>query len=42
LLARTATYVSTATTSYSERSTEITEELTSRDNISKQGNGIQK
>ncbi|CAG8852057.1 34343_t:CDS:1, partial [Racocetra persica] len=37
LLARTATRVLTATTSYSERTTEIIEEPTSRDNISQQG-----
>ncbi|CAG8720449.1 10205_t:CDS:1, partial [Racocetra persica] len=36
LLARTAAHVSIATTSYSKRTTKITEELTSRNNISQQ------
>ncbi|CAG8620562.1 30327_t:CDS:1, partial [Racocetra persica] len=41
LLARTATCISIATTSYSERSTEIINESTSRNNISQQGDSIQ-
>ncbi|CAG8583826.1 17142_t:CDS:1, partial [Racocetra persica] len=40
LLVKTVVRVSIATTSYSEKTTEITEEPTSRDNISQQGDGI--